>query len=306
MASSEILRQNYIDYLLYLDDGGERFKVEEERVHYEGLIHASALMDCPLKAASERSGEVEVFPQFGKKANPSIMHRMQLGVRSAEAFQESLLYKNSLDMTWSAGCEKTVFSDDWKLQGRYDALVHEYKGRPDLDTYTVIEIKHRMPTWKDKMPMPRLGDVFQMLAYMVMLEAEGKLVILNTPAFKDFYNPSAMMEIWTLKPQDQGYVLVSEHGYNWQDPHNDATFINIETLKQEIQRQLRYLNGEKTPPIDLMDRDNSWQCCSIKRYPKDGGKGIMMPSCAHWCHSDPQTALEGIEYTQEEGVIYAY
>ena len=45
MPFASVLRQNYVDYLLHLDHGGERFRFEEKREEHPGLVHCSALME---------------------------------------------------------------------------------------------------------------------------------------------------------------------------------------------------------------------------------------------------------------------
>lgn len=304
MPFASVLRQNYVDYLLHLDHGGERFRFEEKREEHPGLVHCSALMDCPLKASKERSQTEAVFPEFLKQNNPSVLHRMQLGVRSAEAFQESLIYRNSIDMTWHGECEVSVASQGLMIQGRCDGIIKEWNGFDD--PLHIIEIKHRLATYKDKFPQPRMGDVFQMLAYKEIMQAdEANLIILNTPAYKDFNDPNAMMEIWALVEDGEGYKLVSEHGYDWQHPQNNGTFINVREMREEITRQLTYLDGETTPPIDLVDREHSWQCASVKLYPKESRPGVLIPVCPYWCHSSREQAEHGMQYTHQE-VLYDF
>lgn len=300
MQFSERLRKQYYDYLLYLDDGGERMSFTEDHNYTEGLVHASSLMDCPLKAAAERSGRTPVFEHLTKRANVSLMHRMQLGVRSAEAFQESILFGARYG-DWVGAVERVLQHPTLPLQGRYDGFVRTPKQSH------AIEVKHRLPTYKDKFPQPRIGDVFQLLAYMDMIghNCAGHLVILNTPAYRDFTDPMSMMEIWDLVPVSGGYSLVSEHGYSWAHPLNTPEHINRETLVGEVMYQMQYLNGETKPPIDLMDGDHAWQCRSIRKYPKNGAPGIIDAACAYWCHSAPEVIENGALYT-EEGLQIAF
>lgn len=284
MEFSERIHDTYNRYQLYLDDGNEPIHLPySQPYHYQGLIHASALFDCPLRAFKERSKAQAVLPELLKRNNPTLMHRMLQGTRMAEPFQEAFHWDhNHYSMVHS---EETVVDKLLSLQGRMDLMVEDHNF-----VKHVVEFKHRLPQWKTPFPQPRIGDVFQLLAYMLMTSAdEGHLVIINTPQYRDFFDPLKGFEVWNLvwNNEYQGYLLISEHGEQWNHPQNEYEFINQNILREEVERQLSYMQEDAptTPPIRLGE-EGDWQCMSVRRKPKNGVSGSLHAMCPYFCHSD--------------------
>lgn len=296
------IRRTVDGYLNYLDEGGERIILPRtERIHYPGLVHASNLMDCPLRARKERNKEEPYLPELMKRNNPTLLLRMLQGERIAEILQEAFVWNTQEDI-YGISCipEYSVVSQSLKLQGRLDIFVEE-----TFNKYisSVIEIKHRLPTWKDKTPMPRAGDIAQLFAYKLMTNAEeAHLIIVNTPAYKEFNDPTRGYFIWTLYEDAEvpgDYILQDENFDVFYDFPGVA--INQEFLEKEIQRQLRYLNGVNTPPIDLGSNE-AWQCKSNVKLAKDGNIGVIEVKCPFWCHSNNPSPLMDYYY-DDQGVF---
>lgn len=279
-------------YYLYLDDGNEPIHLPHfEAVHYFNLVHASNLFSCPLKAVKERMKATPVFPELAKRNNPTLMHRMLQGVRMAEPFQEAFLWNK--DNYNTVLVENSVVDKVLNLQGRIDLFIEDHEGKKHI-----VEFKHRLPQWKTPFPQPKLGDIFQGLAYKLMTNADYiHIVIINTPQYRDYFDPLKGYEIWSLD-QDvyfpEGYILNSEHGYAWNYPQNTGEFINQNILEEEVERQLSYMRVNKPtePPIRLGSNE-SWQCVSKQRIAKNGQSGLLHSQCAYFCHSDnPKLVME--------------
>lgn len=294
------IRSIITNYLLYLDDGGERIRLSQtERIHYPGFVHASNLLDCPLKSRKERNNEQAVFPELLKQNNPTLLLRMLEGERIAEIIQEAFSMASHLPLEYFVS-EYSVYSNELFLQGRIDITYFQ-----DDIVNTIIEIKHRLPTWKNKVPEPRMGDVFQMLAYKMMTGAEeAHLIIVDTPAYRDFNDPTKGYSIWTLYQDAEYpegcYILQDENLEPWWDSFNHGGYINETNLKAEVNRQLAYLNGKNDIPIDL-DSNEAWQCKSNVKLAKDG-VGIIEARCPYWCHSNP-SSLQMEYYYDEQGMF---
>lgn len=284
MEFSTEFRKMIYNYYLWLDDGNSAPVFKQQRQHIDGMIHCSNLMDCPLKAAKEFAKAQPVFPQLSKRNNPTLLQRMNQGNMCAQPFQEALLWAKDQNILKETQIESFVKSEELKLQGQMDGFVTELDG-----TTHIIEFKHRLPTWKDKFPQPRMGDVFQLLAYLTMTNSEqGHLVIINTPQYAEFFNPLKGFEIWTLY-QDQenkeGFILQNEQLDAWYHPFNHGAYINRDTLMKEVERQLEYINGKEIPPIDLNSEDR-WQCLKINKYQKGNNIGEFHVQCPYFCHTE--------------------
>src|SRR5690606_18396826 len=134
----------------------------------------------------------------------------------------------------------------------------------------------------DKFPQPKLSDCFQMLAYMLMSGAQqAYLVVVNTPQYKDYTDPDAMCEIWSLEREEQGYILLSEHNYYWQHERNNPETINEENLRREVQRHQSYMTGNGNVPPIALNSEDAWLCRSIVRKPTENSPGTMTPKCAY-------------------------
>lgn len=295
-------------YLLHLNKGGEPAQLERKpRRHLKGLVHASSLFDCPLKEALSRRNIPYTVPEAANEYRPTALMRMLQGNKCAEPFQEALDWYVSEEwekqnFQYSVMNEVYAESSDLRLQGQIDSWFQWQ----DVG-HGVIEYKHRLPNYKDKFPQPKLGDVFQLFAYRLM---EGSyfsnLVIINTPAWAEYDDPFKAYEIWDLVPEGQGYVLVSEHDYLWNDEHNTPDFINEETLKNEIERHLKYIKSSEylVPPIDLADDSNAWQCRRTLYKPKGAAAGSMLPNCPYFCHH-PVTETGNLRFNYDEnGKVY--
>ena len=309
---ASVFRSIVDGYLIHLQNGGDPVQLEHKpRRHLEGLVHCSALFDCPLKESLSRRNVPAKFPSLLNVNRPTALMRMLQGNKIGEIMQEALQWHANEDWarmerheipihTFSVLNEEYTSSDEWKLQGQMDSWVY-WQGAG----HGVVEYKHRLPNFKDKFPQPRLGDVFQLLAYVVIEEAYfNQLTIINTPAWADYGDPYKAYESWSLVKRDSGYVLVSEHGHEWANERNTPDFINEETLRKEIERHLQYMQNpqELPPPVNLANNEEAWQCRQVLRYPKGDGYGVMAPNCAFWCHSET-VPDEGLKYQVIDGEV---
>lgn len=297
-----LFRDIITGYLQFLQEGGDPVHLEPKpRRHLDGgYVHCSALFDCPKYESEARRNVPAKFPHLLNVNQPTALLRMLQGNKVAEIFQESLVWKAEQGHI-SAWVEDYFLNEPLRLQGQIDA----WMSAPERIGFDVIEFKHRLPGWKDKgIAQPRLGDVFQLFAYMHDNNPQGTnprmdnghLVIVDTPAWKNYLDPEAGYEVWSLVPHGEGYQLVSERGYTWDHPFNNGDFINDETLKGEIQRHLNYMeNTELPPPVNLADPAEAWRCRDVKYYPKNGNPGVMTPRCAYWCHTE-EVPEEGLKY----------
>jgi hypothetical protein len=292
--TNELMRKIIQDYIKYLINGGRSVRLPHyNRNHEIGLVHASDLMDCPLKAARGRQNMQPILPELAVENSPTMAFRMLQGERTAELIQEAFWYWSSEPIETSVYPEYSVADKDWQLQGRCDLFI-VYQGKR-----IVIEIKHRMPSWKQTTPLPRIGDVFQLLAYHKMLKADQSFLLLaDTPLYKDFHNAKKGFELFTLTPEDEGYIMVGERN-EWADSFNIPSYINETTLKQEVQRQLKYINGYSVPPIDLSNQDEAWQCKSNTQL-AHGGIGKIAVKCPYFCHTEPELVRPNMDYTVDD------
>ena len=291
------------DYITSIINGEPRSSriSRAKRVQTKGYIHASNMMDCPAKAAIEQGSQSNYlrYDHLLKQNNPSMCFRMEEGNREAEIIQEA--FDNG--STLLSYPEWYIESKTLKMMGTMDMWVI------DRSESYIIEIKHRVKTrWGE--PGPRIGDIFQMLAYQVMLEESGikniscNLFIISTPAWADFWNPKAYLQMWSLVPQDGGYIVINDEDQPWGDQFNDPSFINLDTLYQEIDLQHQYLemveaHKEIDPPIQL-HQDKAWQCRTVTRKATDSTLGTFKPICPYYCH-DASEDLARIYRVGEDG-----
>lgn len=303
---ASVFRSIVDGYLIHLQNGGDPVQLEHKpRRHLEGLVHCSALFDCPLKESLSRRNVPAKFPSLLNVNRPTALMRMLQGNKVGEIMQEAMIWgsRQRRDMiTW---VEKFVDDEeDLHVQGQMDICI-AWNGGSSFD---IVELKHRLPNFKDKFPQPKLGDVFQLLAYMYANTTDfpdnGYLCIINTPAWADYGDPYKAYEVWTLEPKGDGYVLVSEHGHEWANERNTPDFINEETLRKEIEHHLKYMQNpqELPPPVNLANSEEAWQCRQVLRYPKGDGYGVMAPNCAYWCHTE-MVPDEGLKYQVIDGEV---
>lgn len=298
-------RQVVREYLVHLTNGGDRYIIgrEQRPVSEKMYVSASSLMDCPLRAAKEKLKEQAIIEGLLKENSPTLLLRMQQGTMVAEIFQEAFLWWNKFkrDDLRTVFIERTLESQELHFRGRMDMECYFDMLEIGKSKTHIVEFKHRLPTYKDKFPQPRMSDVFQLLAYKVLrgstkeLDVPGHLCIINTPQYAEFQDEYKGFELWELSRLSldsfQGYALFNEEGQLWNHPMNTPQYINIMALEQEIERQMMYLEGVRETPIQLGD-DEAWQCRKVIAKPSGGKSGRFKPMCAHYCHDDGQASVE--------------
>lgn len=285
------IRNIIANYIRDLSHGKPRQELKQKapRDLTPGYIHASNMFDCPRKAAEEQGDTVSraTYPELLKDNLPTMLMRMEQGNRIAEIIQEAIFdeYNNF------EACvpEYFLISEELKMMGTADLIIWQ-------EEYNIVELKHRVKTRYGN-PEPRIGDIFQLLAYKKMfleesgLEATLTLGIIDTPAWAEFWDEKNLIHLWFLEPQDNGYVLVNDEGLPWNNYLNDPNFINDATFYSEVERQHLYLMAVEdgrtdiTPPFPL-HADEAWQCRRIKTKAKDNTLGTFEVICPFYCHDD--------------------
>lgn len=270
MSLYNVLQEAYSDYLDYLADN-PRVELpyhKHDATTSEGKVHASALGRCPLAAALSRKTE-----KTEKRFDWNTLHLMQQGVRDAEPLQEAMLWKYPEHTNVELSVEKD------NLRGRLDIL---YAGN-------VIEIKRRDSPDRKVPPYLRLSDLYQTMAYGVILEeAAQTLNVLLVTRFD--------LTLFSLVPDGNGYSVVDQNGRYWASPYNKPSYLNFAVVRGLRDSHLRYMRGETTedPKPNYLNGD-SYECGNFEKDTKPkafkvpfgdatGQTTKFIPKCSHWCH----------------------
>lgn len=283
-----IIRQVYRDYLEYLANGGDRIRIPEHK-HVDPetpVVYSSSLMRCPLLAAKKRNKDPEVLPQSPAK-RLAALHIMQQGTRSAEPIQEAMLWHSLSgdEPKMKVDVELSLSSLAGKLRGRVDLVI-------TIDNHIhLIEIKQK----SDNYQTPRMPDIFQALSYSYMWKPEDITAHVMTVRRVSAKDHDGAFNLWTLKPDEHGFIVVGEDGGMWNHPVNNPEFINYTTMWVEIERHRKYLAGELNGPpiVDFINTEGFWCASWVGNKPKKYKKlykgkeerqEYMHPTCTHFCH----------------------
>jgi len=264
-----------LEYLEHLHQGGRRKKLNLADHHHtrHQKAYISSLGKCPLQNALKRLDAIEKFPPTLEDEISSMM-LMESGTRIGELLQEAVLWHGT-------GKAEVKVSDD-QISGRADIVWNNDDGKH------VLEVKVRNNT----QPTPRITDVLQAMAYGRLLDSDFiHIVIVTSP----FFNRDGKLPInvWTLRPVDDGFYVENQDGDAWYDPRNRPEFLNYERLDDEIDNQLDYLRDfrDSAPPIKHpLHSLDGWQCLQIVSKPRNLKKGPVLGSakvrCPYYCWSD--------------------
>lgn len=287
MSLYNVIQETYSEYLNYLADN-PRVEIpykKHDAAESEGKVHASSLGRCPLAAALSRKTDAK-----GKGFDWKTLHLMQQGVRDAEPLQEAMLWKYP-DVT---EVELSVERDN--LRGRLDIL---YDGN-------VIEIKRRDSPDRKVPPYLRLLDLYQTLAYGVILEEEARtLNILLATRFD--------ITLYSLIPDGGGYSVIDHNGRYWSSSYNKPSYINFAVVRGLRDSHLRYMRGETTedPRPNYLNSDH-YECGHFENDNKPkaykvpfgnetGQTTKFIPTCSWWCHHNGDKPTEIVVREIEHG-----
>lgn len=305
------LEKSYKDYITAREKGFSVVIGSNRPAHSSPhTIRPSSLGNCPLKAAYEKNG---VAPS--NKEPRWNFHIWDGGKRMAEHLQEAMIWaaatnedspavetEAALYYEHSEANQYAMMNAVPALLGMADAILTDRSS----GAKAVVEFKYSEGMIKKSRPQPRLGNVLQLMAYMVATDAEiGYLVMVSKWRW----------DVYTLFPdpyRDDEFTLQIDG-----ETYFDETWpsLSLETLENEMENIKGWMNKvyysqnkRQDPPLSPTSKPGSFLCArTIKAgtKPKVNGEVTRTPlivaNCeyARMCHGMTDGYKYQLDYNVE-------